>query len=61
MVNDAIKQLCRDVIVVAAHEVTVEDGIPIGNIETTTEDKKGKDESNFMFMNFVRKTSINFG
>ena len=39
MVDDAIKQLCRDVIVVAACEVTVEDGRATENIETTKEDK----------------------
>ena len=41
MVDDAIKMLCRDVIVVAALEVAVEDGRATENIETAKEDKTG--------------------
>lgn len=52
MTNDAVKQLCKDVIIVAFHEVTVEESRAIGNIDTALEDKKGKNENKFKYNNF---------
>lgn len=50
LVDDAIKQLCKDVIVVATHEVTVED-----DLETRPEDKEGtlKTRASLKLTNYI--------